>query len=491
MSCNYADGLSPYDNKGKLGLAEKFDSKEEVIEKVKKLTQWIQEAKHVVVHTGAGISTTAGIPDFRGPNGVWTLEARGEKPDINISFNDAIPTKTHMSLVKLLSEGKIHYVVSQNIDGLHLRSGLPRSSLAELHGNMFVEQCGKCSRQFVRCSATSSVGQKCLQKPCPTSKLNCRPCRGRMHDVILDWEHDLPERDLGMADFHSCVADLSICLGTTLQIIPSGNLPLHTKKYGQGGKLVICNLQPTKHDKKADLLIHAYVDEIMTLLMDNLGLAIPEYSRDKDPTYHRGLLEWTIPSFEVQRMRRMYEVTCCKMKRTKLKSDLEDYKNVKKVKLEKVEREEMKPHNMENIKTECIKDEPSESSSLCETPKLEQKESCNDKIRKVESSDDDTSNSLKNGRECSKSLDGRETMCEDQEESDISVHENNKEKSGDCNELLNNLHSSDPNRLKNNHESEDNDSIVSQNSNCSNDNDQMEKVSGGLTSLSNSNVLAT
>ncbi|KAG8252989.1 hypothetical protein J6590_061917 [Homalodisca vitripennis] len=99
--------------------------------------------------------------------------------------------------------GKVQYIVSQNIDGLHLRSGVPRRNLAELHGNMFVEQCAQCNRQFVRSCATSSVGQKCLLKPCPTSRLNGRPCRGRMHDTILDWEANLPENDLGMADFHS------------------------------------------------------------------------------------------------------------------------------------------------------------------------------------------------------------------------------------------------------------------------------------------------
>jgi mono-ADP-ribosyltransferase sirtuin 6 len=94
-------------------------------------------------------------------------------------------------------------VVSQNIDGLHLRSGLPRTNMAELHGNMFIEQCNQCGHQFVRKHATSTVGQKCLETPCPGSRRNGRPCRGRLHDTILDWEHRLPENDLGMADFHS------------------------------------------------------------------------------------------------------------------------------------------------------------------------------------------------------------------------------------------------------------------------------------------------
>lgn len=81
----------------------------------------------------------------RGPKGVWTLEAKGKKPN-STDFNEAIPTPTHMALTRLVEVQKVKYVVSQNIDGLHLRSGLPRKYLSELHGNMFVEQCNICHR---------------------------------------------------------------------------------------------------------------------------------------------------------------------------------------------------------------------------------------------------------------------------------------------------------------------------------------------------------
>ncbi|XP_023726643.1 NAD-dependent protein deacetylase Sirt6 isoform X3 [Cryptotermes secundus] len=328
MSCNYADGLSHYSNKGKLGLKEKFDSREDVGSKVVQLAEWISATKHTVIHTGAGISTSAGIPDFRGPNGVWTLEEKGLKPEVNISFDEAVPTKTHMAIVKLVESGKVQYVVSQNIDGLHLRSGLPRTHIAELHGNMFIEQCNQCGHQFVRKHPTSTVGQKCLETPCPGFRRNGRPCRGKLHDTILDWEHSLPENDLGMADFHSCIADLSICLGTTLQIVPSGNLPLYTKKFG--GRLVICNLQPTKHqDRKADLIIHSYVDDVMVQLMKLLDLPIPEYSREKDPTKlvsgdSGAYTDWTIPDSNVKIMRTLYEEKCCKQsKKRACKTDIE------------------------------------------------------------------------------------------------------------------------------------------------------------------------
>jgi len=283
MSCSYAEGLSEYHDKGKLGLPEKFDNESEINKKVNLLADWIAEAKHIVVHTGAGISTSAGIPDFRGPKGVWTLEKKGEKPEMNVSWDDAQPTKTHMALAKLVEVGKVSFIVTQNIDGLHLRSGVPRTSIAELHGNMFLDQCDKCHKMFVRDSPAPTVGQKYVGGDCPATRNNGRNCRGRLKDFVLDWEAELPDSDLSLSDTHSMMADLSIVMGSTLQIIPAGNLPTYTKKYQEGGKLVICNLQPTKQDKKADLSIHTYVDDVMEMVMKKLGLEIPAYNRELDP----------------------------------------------------------------------------------------------------------------------------------------------------------------------------------------------------------------
>ncbi|XP_047347571.1 NAD-dependent protein deacetylase Sirt6 isoform X1 [Vespa velutina] len=317
MSCSYADGLSPYENKGILGLEERYDTAETLRIKCGLLAEWIQGARHVVVHTGAGISTAAGIPDFRGTNGVWTLEQKGLRPSMNISFDDAIPTKTHMALKKLIDCKKIKFVISQNIDGLHLKSGIQRQHLAELHGNMFTEQCDKCGKQFIRNFASKSVGKKSLDTVCRSEQIGGRPCRGRMHDTILDWEHNLPDSDLTLSDLHSSVADLSICLGTTLQIIPSGNLPLYTKKYG--GRLVICNLQPTKHDKKADLIINGNVDEIMVSVMKKLGLEVPVYDTSMDPTRNPDTtckeMDWTIPTSRIKEMNVLYKKVCKPMRR--------------------------------------------------------------------------------------------------------------------------------------------------------------------------------
>ncbi|XP_026493516.2 NAD-dependent protein deacetylase Sirt6 [Vanessa tameamea] len=318
MSCNYAEGLSPYEHKGVLGVPEKFESIDKLNEKCIALAELIKKSKHIVVHTGAGISTSAGIPDFRGPNGVWTLEKEGKKPSINISFADAKPTKTHMILKKLVESNKVQYIISQNIDGLHLKSGLPRKYLAELHGNMFIDECNLCKRQFVRSRPVETVGKKCSGIPCASGHDGGRPCRGRLYDGVLDWEHSLPENDLLMSEWHSSIADLSICLGTTLQIIPSGNLPLETLKYG--GKLVLCNLQPTKHDNKADLIINYYVDDILDKVMNILGIEIPDYKETENLTKlaESAIVDWTISRNDISSMEKIFKAKCKGVKKKRI-----------------------------------------------------------------------------------------------------------------------------------------------------------------------------
>jgi len=143
--------------RGKCGIPEIIEPQRALSLKAERLASLLRGARHVVVHTGAGISTASGVPDFRGPNGVWTREERSRKASgasaaavaSVSSFEDATPTFTHMALKTLLEHGFVHYVVSQNVDGLHLRSGLSRNHLSELHGNVFVEKCVVCCREFL------------------------------------------------------------------------------------------------------------------------------------------------------------------------------------------------------------------------------------------------------------------------------------------------------------------------------------------------------
>ncbi|KAG5667810.1 hypothetical protein PVAND_015779 [Polypedilum vanderplanki] len=314
MSCNYADNLSPYDDKGILGTPEIFDTQDEVNKKVEQLVDLILTSKHIVVHTGAGISTSCGIPDFRGPNGVWTLEQKGIKPKIDVSFKDAIPSKTHRILKLLLDRGFIKFIISQNIDGLHMRCGTPRKNLSELHGNMFTSECPKCKRQFVRSNPVPTVGRKAVGVTC---KNNQRPCRGQLIDTILDWEDNLPEDDIEMAIMHSTLADLNIGLGSSFQIMPSGKFPLRSQKYG--GKFALINLQPIKVEKKADLVIHSYVDEVMEKIIKRLGIEeIPEYCEDEDPTRKEDLsINWNIPKETIKEVEILYKARTERNKKQK------------------------------------------------------------------------------------------------------------------------------------------------------------------------------
>lgn len=335
---DYADRLSAYPNKGVCGLAESIDPARVFQNKIKSLAQMIRESKHTVIMTGAGISTSAGIPDFRGPKGVWTLEkqhAREEKrksrsnakkrklegiiesdlksdttpspiqkqasseannnasshvtPNnaedntnsnnseetqssakkvkLSSSFEQAKPTLTHNIITKLIQEQNsndgqrsfFHHCITQNVDGLHRRSGLSRDHLSILHGCVFTEQCKTCNQEYFR---DFDVGGVSFQ---PTGrKCTADDCDGDLIDTILDWNDELPERDYGIAMEQCTKADLCLALGTSLRIEPAGSLPLSARKF------VIVNLQVTPKDQYATLIIRSRVDEVMKALVEKL-----------------------------------------------------------------------------------------------------------------------------------------------------------------------------------------------------------------------------
>eukprot|EP00123_Amoebidium_parasiticum_P006140 comp17180_c0_seq1/m.16048 comp17180_c0_seq1/g.16048 ORF comp17180_c0_seq1/g.16048 comp17180_c0_seq1/m.16048 type:complete len:503 (-) comp17180_c0_seq1:33-1541(-) len=267
----YADRLSPYEWKGKLSQPEVFDSPRVLKNKIATFAEWVKDARKIVFHTGAGISTSAGLPDFRGPKGVWTLEKQKKVPE-GIRFEHALPTLTHMALVAMHRGGKCDFIVTQNVDNLHTKSGYPSDQLAELHGNIFMEICTKCGRKYVRDFDIQGCGLKSTGRYCVAEG-----CGGALRDNTLDWEDELPPEDLKRAEKESREADLCICLGTSLQINPSANIPFQCKRAKRKGKVVIVNLQATPKDKHADLLIHSYVDDVMTALCTALNLEIPPF----------------------------------------------------------------------------------------------------------------------------------------------------------------------------------------------------------------------
>ncbi|KAK9689530.1 hypothetical protein RND81_09G065000 [Saponaria officinalis] len=270
MSLGYAEKLSYIEDVGKVGMSEFFDPPHILQDKIEQLAVLIRKSKHLVVFSGAGISTSCGIPDFRGPKGIWTLQRDGKAlPKAALPFSRAMPGITHMALVELQRASILKFVISQNVDGLHLRSGLPRDKLSELHGNSFLEICPSCGVEYVRDFEIETIGLKETSRRCS--------CGVRLRDSVLDWEDALPPKEMNAAEKHCRMADLVLCLGTSLQITPACNLPL--KCLRGGGKIVIVNLQKTPKDKKASLVIRGLVDKVIVGVMDRLNLCIPPFVR--------------------------------------------------------------------------------------------------------------------------------------------------------------------------------------------------------------------
>lgn len=253
-------------------VKERFDSPQELSRKVDVLVDLIHASTYMTAFTGAGISTSAGIPDFRGPSGKWTREAQGLKPKRGISSSAAVPTPTHMALVQLQQEGILKHLTSQNCDGLHRRSGFPSSALSELHGNSNLEECESCGQQYLR---DFRCHRKARSRDHGTGRACSRDsCGGRLLEYTIDFGQQLPEKPLKKAYAAARASDLCLTLGSSLSVSPANDMP---RIAGQRGGLVIVNLQKTEMTALAALHIYAKTDTVMTMVMDRLGFRIPRF----------------------------------------------------------------------------------------------------------------------------------------------------------------------------------------------------------------------
>ncbi|MEX2715545.1 MAG: NAD-dependent deacetylase [Candidatus Sigynarchaeum springense] len=219
---------------------------------------WIVNAHHVVIFTGAGISTASGIPDFRGPDGVWTRRDKGlPPPAYKVPPDQVKPNEGHMAIVELEKLGKVQFLISQNVDGLHVESGFPVEKLAELHGNKHLVRCLGCDAVFRK----AKVGWNELvhgngyrtdrERP---NQPRCPECGGRLISSIVNFGDPLPEKDLEESVRHSKqLCDLFIVLGSSLVVNPAARMVALAKHHG--AKLVINNKGTTPYDKIADILV--------------------------------------------------------------------------------------------------------------------------------------------------------------------------------------------------------------------------------------------
>jgi len=171
---------------------------------------------------------------------VWTLEKKGEKPQFDVPFEKARPSFTHMALVALMNHGHLHYVVSQNVDGLHLRSGVPRAKLSELHGNIFAEFCDRCQTEYVRDFDIADMGCKPTGRICDNGA-----CGGPLRGMTIDWDSPLPDAEFERAIDNHKQADLAICLVRSQHDATAAHSQLRIESRAHSGWP--CTGAPSRH----------------------------------------------------------------------------------------------------------------------------------------------------------------------------------------------------------------------------------------------------
>jgi NAD-dependent deacetylase len=246
---------------------------------ITEVRSWVSTAERVVVLTGAGISTDSGIPDFRGPQGVWTKNPLAEKmsnihyyladPEVRrASWQNRLsspawsakPNPGHLALVELERQKKLHALITQNIDELHQLAGNSQQLVIEVHGSMRRFMCWGCGMR--------GPMQKVLERVrAGEEDPHCRDCGAILKSDTISFGQQLVPEVIDRAMHAAAEADLFLAVGTSLQVYPiAGAVDL---ARSAGAKLVIVNAQPTPFDEVADAVLPDPISEILPKIISD------------------------------------------------------------------------------------------------------------------------------------------------------------------------------------------------------------------------------
>ncbi|MFO0990913.1 MAG: Sir2 family NAD-dependent protein deacetylase [Hyphomicrobiales bacterium] len=238
----------------------------------------VQSARRCVLFSGAGISTDCGVPDFRSPNGLWTqfrpipfadflkspetrLEAWRRYFIIHAAFSDAVPGPAHRAVADLVAKGRVHTIITQNIDDLHRRAGVEADRIIEVHGNGTFAKCLSCGRRHELDWVREEIAQT-NQVPA------CLECGGLVKSATISFGQPMPDAEMAAARAATLDSDLFLAVGSSLQVYPASGLPIIAKH--NRAKLVIINREPTPLDSFSDLAIHAELGETLNHVVQRL-----------------------------------------------------------------------------------------------------------------------------------------------------------------------------------------------------------------------------
>jgi NAD-dependent deacetylase len=224
-------------------------------ERINTLAKWMAQAKYLVFFTGAGISTESGLPDFRGPDGLWTRQEKGLPPPPKADWSRVQPNQAHLAIVELQNIGKLKFIITQNVDNLHLKSGIKPELVAEFHGNIAKLRCTSCDHQI-------DSFPDLLNTSCPICE------KGILVSSVVNFGAPIPRKAYEDSVRHSMICDCFVVAGSSLVVHPAAKMP--EIAYKAEAKLVIINRGETPLDGICHLRFSESTGEVLPLAVSKL-----------------------------------------------------------------------------------------------------------------------------------------------------------------------------------------------------------------------------